>query len=288
MKRGGVSVFAALDEAAELVPHEVPGWAGLLALTSLPLRFLEAHFVNRLIQLGDGASEHLGYLLSLSLLISLALVPALWGRAVFAHACTLALSGQALRGQTNRRGVPVRAGLRLPLPGLVSYLYAGIVAETLFLLFGWTFVAIPVFVLFSGLVAATAPLHDRPGVLASLAVPLRHARPAGRLLGNLFGLSAICGLGLGLAFLSLQTLFQLGVWLAGATGADLSWWAVAFGWTNAQFLLLVLAGAALAVEPFWIAALVAATRRARAHESGEDLAAWFAEIRSARRQGGAA
>ncbi len=271
MKRGGVSVTAVLDEAAELVPHGVPGWAGLLALTSLPLRFLEAHFANRLIQLGDGASEHLGYLLSLSLLISLALLPALWGRAVFAHACALALSGKAWG-----RGVPVRSVLRLPLPGLVSYLYAGIAAETLFLFFGWTFVALPFFALFSGLAAATAHLHERPGVLASLGVPFRHARPVGRLLG----LTAVCGLGLGLAFLSLHTLFRFTLWLAGgAPGADLSWWSIALGWTNPQFLLLVLAGAVLAVEPFWIAALVSATRRARARESGEDLAAWFSEIR---------
>ena len=60
MKPGGVSVTAVLDEAAELVPREVAGWAALLALTSLPLRFLEAHFLNRLFQLGpDGRVDRI-------------------------------------------------------------------------------------------------------------------------------------------------------------------------------------------------------------------------------------
>lgn len=271
MKKSGVSVAAVLDEAAELVVRGVPGWAGLLALTSLPLRFLEAHLVNRLIQLGESATRYADHFVSLSWLVTFALIPAFWGRAVFARACSLALSGK-----TAGRGAPLGRSVRLPLPALVSYLYAATVAELLFLGLGWTFVALPAVALFAGLAAATSSLQERPGPLASLSLPLRSMRPFAPFLG----LTVVFGLALGIAVLNLFFLFQLILWLAGTSGADLSWWEAALG--GPHFQLLVLAGAISAVEPFWIAALVAAVRRARARESGEDLFAWFAEIRSAR------
>lgn len=261
---------AVLDEAAELVVRGVPGWAARLALTSLPLRFLEAHLVNRLILLGEGASRYVDHVLSLSWLVTFALVPALWGRAVFARAASLALSGK-----TAGRGAPPGRPARIPLPALVSYLYVAAVAELLFVAIGWTVVALPAVALFAGLAAATAPLQDRPGPLASLSLLLRSMRPFAPFLG----LTLVFALALAVAFFNLLLFFQLLLWLADATGADLSWWQAALS-DNTHFFLLVLAGAMSAVEPFWLAALVAAVRRARAWESGEDLFAWFAEIRS--------
>jgi hypothetical protein len=44
--------------------------------------------------------------------------------------------------------------------------------------------------------------------------------------------------------------------------------------------VLAMNGAVLLVEPFWLAALVAAVRRARARQSGEDLISWFSSLRS--------
>lgn len=275
MKPGGVSVTAVLDEAAELVPREAAGWAGLLALTSLPLRFLEAHFFNRLFQLGDDATNYVGYLLSLSWLVAFALLPALWGRAVFARACALALSGRAAG-----RGAPLRA-LRPSFASFVAYAYAAIVAELLLVLFGWTFVAVPLLALYAGLAAATSYLQERPGPLESLVLPMRALRPFFPFLG----LTMVFGVALLLAFINLLFLFSLGLWLAGgASGLDLSWWAVALAPDNQQFMLLLAACAVTVVEPFWIAALVAAVRRVRARESGEDLAAWFADIRNRDRE----
>lgn len=271
MKPGGVSVTAVLDEAAELVPREVAGWAGLLALTSLPLRFLEAHFFNRLFQLDEGATSYVDYLLSLSWLVAFALVPALWGRAVFARACALALSGRAAG-----RGAPLRA-LRPSFPSFASYAYAATVAELLFVLLGWTGIALPFVALYAGLAAATSYLQERPGPLASLTLPVRVLRPFFPFLG----LTAVFGVGLLIAWMNLFFLFALGLWLAGgASGLDLSWWQVTLSPDNQQYALLLLACAITVVEPFWIASLVAAVRRVRARESGEDLAAWFAEIRN--------
>ena len=269
MKPGGVSVTAVLDEAAELVPREVAGWAGLLALTSLPLRFLEAHFFNRLFQLGDNATDYVTYLLSLSWLVAFALLPALWGRAVYARACALALSGRAAG-----RGAPLRA-LRPSFASFSAYAYVATVAELLLVLFGWTVVALPLLALYAGLAAATSYLQDRPGPLASLAVPIRTLRPFFPFLG----LTMVFSVALLLAFINVYVLFALGLWFAGgASGVDLSWWQVTLSPDNRHYMLLLLACAVTVVEPFWIAALVAAVRRVRARESGEDLVAWFAEI----------
>lgn len=275
MKPGGVSVTAVLDEAAELVPRELASWAGLLALTSLPLRFLEAHFLNRLFQLGDNATDYVNYLLSLSWLVAFALLPALWGRAVFARACALALSGRAAG-----RGAPLRA-LRPSFPSFAAYAYVATIAELLLILFGWTVVALPLLALYAGLAAATSYLQERPGPLASLALPIRTLRPFFPFLG----LTAIFAVALLLALINLFFLFALGFWLAGgASGLDLSWWQVTLTPDNQQYLLLLIACAVTVVEPFWIASLVAAVRRVRARESGEDLAAWFADIRNKDRE----
>ena len=270
MSRSGVPVSTVLDEAAELV-RALPGWAGLLALASFPLRFAEAHFVNRLAQLGAEATEYMNHLTAISWVITFALLPALWGRAVFARACSLALSGGGL-GR-----MPTRQVLRLSPAGFLSYVWVALVCEALFFAVGWTVIALPLLALLIGLAAATSSLQERPGLLASLLVVLRHARP----LGTLLGLAIVFVIALPVAFLNLSVLFWFLLWLAGGTtGLDLSWWQVALTWNNRQFVLLVLAGALSLVEPFWIAALVATVRRARAQQSGEDLRAWFAALRA--------
>jgi hypothetical protein len=275
LKPAGIPVSAVLDESAELVSRDVPGWAALLALSSLPLRFLEAHFLNRLLQLDESAPQHVAYLTSLSWLVAFAFLPALWARAVYAHACSLAFAGRS--GGAGSRQVPVSVALRLPLRTLVSYAWAATVAELLIVALGWTWVAMPVLALYAGLLAATAPLQERPGLLAPLLVPLRRLRPVFPFLG----ITAVFALALPLAAINLFVLFKIVLALAtGTSGIDLSWWNVALSTGNQQFVILVVAGAVTVLEPFWIAALVAAVRRARARESGEDLAAWFAEIRA--------
>ncbi|HEX7183690.1 MAG TPA: DUF4129 domain-containing protein [Thermoanaerobaculia bacterium] len=271
MSRGTVTVSGVLDEAVELVCRGVPGWAGLMALTALPLRFLEAHLANRLMQLGDDAPGYLNHLTAISWLATLALPLALWGRAVFVRACTLALAG----GPGGAR-MPWRQILRLNPAGLVSYLYAALVYELLFFAVGWTLVALPALALLTGLAAATSPLRERPGLLASPMLALQHARP----LAPLLGLTFLLGLGVVVAFVNVSALFWLLLWLAdGTVGLDLSWWSATLSWDNRHFTLLALAGAVTLVEPFWLASLVSAVRRARAQQTGEDLAAWFAKLR---------
>jgi hypothetical protein len=270
--RSRLTTGAVLDAAVDLVSRRVPGPAGLLVLTSLPLRFLEAWLANRLLQLGENASDHVSYLTSLSLLVTLALLPACWGRAVFVRASALALSA----GAEGFHRLSFREKLRLSPSGFLAYLYAAALFELLFIAMGWTIVAIPLLALFSGLAAATSHLDGRPGFFASLLRVVRNAQP----LGVLTGLTTVFLFAVPVAFLNLSALFQILVWAAGGmTGAASSWWQVALSWDNRQFVVLALAGAVLLVEPFWLASLVVTVRQARARQSGEDLAAWFDALR---------
>jgi hypothetical protein len=70
------------------------------------------------------------------------------------------------------------------------------------------------------------------------------------------------------------------MWLADVfLGADLSRWSVLFSGHNRRFVLAAIAGAWIAIEPFWIAANVVLVRKAGAAETGEDLRVWFEEVR---------
>jgi len=267
----GITVAGVLDEAVDLVSRGVPGWAGLLALVSLPLRLCEVHLWNRLSQLGAGAGAVVGHVTAISWLVTLALLPALWGRAVFVRACLRELQGAS--GATAR--IPLRRLLRPA--GFASYVYTALIFEAFFFALGWTIVAIPLLALLTGLAAATSQLSDPPGLLASpLRVP-RHASPP----VTLIALTAVFTVALLVAFLNLTALFWLVLALGdGTAGIDLSWWKGALSWDNRPFVLLLLAGAITVVEPFWLAALTLVVRRLRARQSGEDLAAWLTALRT--------
>jgi hypothetical protein len=266
-----------LDEAVDLVSRGVPGWAGLLALASLPLRFCEAHLWNRLAQLGAGARGAMGHVDAISWLVTLALLPALWGRAVFVRACLRELSGSAAGAPGTRATARPPLRQRLLPPGFASYLYAALVFEAFFYALGWTLVALPLLALLTGLAAATSALDETPGLLASPLRVVHHARPP----FTLIALSAVFTAALLVAFLNLTALFWLTLALGdGTAGLDLSWWKGALSWDNRPFVLLLLAGAVTVVEPFWLAALTVIVRRLRARQSGEDLAAWLAALRA--------
>ena len=73
-----------------------------------------------------------------------------------------------------------------------------------------------------------------------------------------------------------MTAFAAGEWLVHAfTDVNLARWDVLLSGANRHYLLLLLAGAIVIVEPFWIAAHVVLVRRAGVAETGEDLRMWF-------------
>jgi hypothetical protein len=235
------------------------------------------------LELGKQAGDYGRYLVAISLAITLASALAFWGRAVLAHAVVLAVSGEggerAERADRTDRGGPGRGTPRQALtlrPGaFAAGFYAFLFAQLLLLALAVTLVGLAAALLLSGLAAATVHLQERVGPIAPLSTAFRQARPF-RIYAGLLLLTAVAWI---VAYANLAALFALGLWAAGGLpGVDLARWSAALSLSNRHFLLLLGAGATLAVEPFWIAALAVAVHRARARQSGEDLRGWFEEI----------
>lgn len=262
-----ISVSATLDEATELVVRNAAPWLGLLWLTSVALRLLQAAFAARILELGAAASEYGDALRLHALLISAALLVSLWGRAVFVRACWL-----GLRSET----AAAASALRVPGGALLAYVYVALLFEALFYASALTLLAMPLCILASGLAAAQLPFVERPGLLG----PLRVLARSFAQLRELLALQAVLAVAFVVAAVNLYFVFQLGLWLAGGVpGLERSAWAQLLSLGNTRFVLALLAGASLAVEPFWLAALTVFVHRLRSRESGEDLRLWFLRLR---------
>ena len=84
-----------------------------------------------------------------------------------------------------------------------------------------------------------------------------------------------------LAAINLFFVFQLGLWLAGGViGADTTRWTGLLAASNLRFRYVLLAGAGVVVEPFWLAALVVYVHKLESRTTGEDLRLWFGRLRS--------
>jgi hypothetical protein len=262
-----IGVSATLDEAAELVVRNAAPWLGLLWLTSVPVRLGQAAFAARIVELGATAPEYGDALRLHASQVAAALLACLWGRAVFVRACWL-----ALRSET----AAAASALRVPWGALLAYAYLALLFEALFYASALTLLAPPLCILAAGLAAAQLPVVERPGLLA----PLRTLARSFAQLHVLLALEAVLAVALVVAAVNLFVVFQLGLWLAGGVpGLELSAWAHLLSFGNSRFVLALLAGASLAVEPFWLAALTVFVHRMRSRESGEDLRLWFLRLR---------
>jgi hypothetical protein len=243
-------------------------WAAVLIATALPYRFLQALFLDQLLEVGSKAPEYGDLLGGTATMIVGAIVLSVFGRLLYARACRLALA----RGTR-----PGRETWRVPAAAFASYLLTSSVA----VLFGYvslfTCLGIPVAAIFAGLAVGTAELNERVSVIAPFRLLGRHVRTTTPLaLVFVF----FCALFVGLV--NVASAFALGVWFVSAIGGfDAPRWQVLFTPGNRRYLLMMCAGAFVAVEPFWIAAQVVFVRKAGAEERGDDLRAWFEQLRSA-------
>jgi hypothetical protein len=266
--RAPLSLTSVLDEAAEVVKLTAP-WTAVLALTALPYRFLQAVFLDQLIEVHESASRY-GHLLgaTANMIVATVLV-ALWGRAVYARACRLAMA----RGMA-----PGRAAWRVPIAAFACYVLTASTAIFAGSIGVLTIIGLVVAVMFSGLAIGTIELNERAGVFAPFRIIGRSARRMGVPLALVFVFFCAWII----AFANLWAAFNLGTWLVSAIGGfDAPNWPLLFGGGNRRFVLMLFAGGLLIVEPFWIAAHVVFVRKAGAQESGDDLRAWFAELRRA-------
>lgn len=266
MIRAPLTVTSVLDEAADVVKLTAP-WTALLALTAIPYRFLQAVFFDQLLEVGGRAPQYGRLLGATANMIVATILVALWGRAVYARACRLAMAG----GET-----PGRIAWRVPPAAFACY----VLTASVMILSGYisilTIIGYAVSVMFAGLAIGTMELNERAAVFAPFGLIGRYARNGAVPLALV--LVFFCAFVI--AFVNLAAAFSLGVWITSAIGGfDAPRWPLLFGAGNHRYILMLLAGAAIIVEPFWIAANVVFVRKAGAEESGDDLRAWFAELR---------
>jgi|CXWL01.1.fsa_nt_gi hypothetical protein len=270
------TVTGLVDESARRVARELRGEAGLLVLLSLPLRFLEAQILTRAssLEVTAGSGAAWAYLGTLSLLATGALVPALWARLVFVRAATAARAGRFRSGE-----VDLGRTLAVPPANLVGAAYLLAAAQALLFWGLPTLLGAPLAIALSALAAAASPYFERVGPWAPWRELGRSAPPV----RIAVGLCAVFACAWVIAAVNLIAAFTLGRWLVtGAVpGFDEAWWGAVLSPGNGAFLYLLLAGAVLIVEPFWLAAWSAAVGDRRARDTGDDLAAWFGELRAA-------
>jgi hypothetical protein len=261
-----LTTTSVLDESADAVAMTAAPWAGLLMVTLLPYRFLQALFLDQLLEVGSGAS-HYGNLLGTTANITVATVLlAFWGRAVYARACRLALS----------RGVsPGREALRVPAPALASYILTASTAMVIGYLSLFTFFGYIAAVVFAGIAIGTMELNERVSIAGPFVQIARYSKRT----GIPIALTVIFFCATIVALINLAAAFELGQWLVSTIGHfDAPNWQLLFSGGNRRFILILCAGALVIVEPFWIAAHVIFVRKAGAEESGDDLRTWFDEL----------
>jgi hypothetical protein len=264
-----LSTTSVLDEAADVVAMTAAPWAAILVATSLPLRFLQALFLDQLFEVGAKASQY-GNLLGATANMTVAtIVLALWGRAVYARAVRLSLARGSAAG---------REAWRVPPAALASYLLTGAAAMLIGYLSLLTVIGFAVAVIMAGVAAGTMELNERVSLTRPFALIARYTTH----IGIPFALLLVFFCALAVALVNLYAAFEIGTWLAGAIGGfDAPNWPLLFGPRNRRFVLMLCAGAIVLVEPFWIAAHVIYVRKAGAEENGEDLRSWFEELRRA-------
>lgn len=266
MIRAPLSTTSVLDEATEVVTMTAAPWAAVLIAALLPYRFLQAVFVDHLLEVGPRAAEYGNLLGGTANLTVAAIVIALCGRAVYARASRLALA---------RGASPGREAWRVPPAALGSYILTGSATIAIGYAGLVTVIGLIVSAILGGLAIGTMELNKRAGLVSPFRLIVQYMKDVRIPFALLFVF--LCATVV--ALVNLIAAFQLAVWLAGAFGGiDAPRWQLLFGPGNRRFVLALIAGALVLIEPFWVAAHVVYVRKAGADESGDDLRAWFHEL----------
>jgi hypothetical protein len=265
--RAPLSTTSVLDETADLVSRAAAPWAAVVAATSLPYRFMQILFIERIYDLGSSAVHYGRALGTIANLTIAAFIISRWGRAVWARACRLAESANT---------TPGREVWRVPLVAFTSYLFVSALAELLYYATSLTIIGPVLALMLSGLAIGTFELNTRPGIIPPLRLIARYSRTS----KQLFALMFIFFVATVVALINVVAAFGAGEWLVHAfAGVNLARWDVLLSRSNRHFIFLVVAGAIVIVEPFWIAAHVVLVRRAGVAETGDDLRMWFRDLR---------
>ena len=239
MIRAPLSTTAVLDEAADAVRLTAAPWGGLLILTALPYRFAQAIFADRLLELRGDAVHYGNYLGSLASLTMIAFVISRFGRLVFARA--VRLCGAAAPGGAPAGG---ESPLKISPASFFNYIYISAIAELISIATLVTCIA-PLFcMMLTGLAIGTAELNDQP----SLAAPFRRIGRYGRDLKIVVAMVLVFGCAFFVAAVNILAAFGIGMWLASSIGGwDLHRWTILMSFENHRFVVMLIAGAVLAL-----------------------------------------
>lgn len=267
MIRAPLSTTSVLDEMVDVVTMTASPWAAVLIACSLPYRFLCALFIDRLFEVGADAKKYGTLLGDTANLALAAFVLLVLGRSVYARACRLALA----RGSS-----PKREAWRVPPVAFLSHLVVASVAAMVSWLTLFTLLGPPLAAILAGLGAGTMELNERAGIRGPLAHALRFAKRT----AIPIALAFVFFVGFFVALVNVAAACSLAAWLVTAIGGfDAPHWNVLFSEHNRRYILLLLTGAVVVLEPFWVAAFVVFVRKAGAEENGDDLRVWLGELR---------
>ena len=167
MIRAPLSTTSVLDESADVVRMTAAPWGALLILASMPYRFLQVLFLDRVLELGSSAGQYGDVLRTTAYWTAAAFVLSRCGRAVYARACRLAAS---------RAEGPGTEALRVPLAALLGYIFVSSITELLTYMTFFTLIGPLGAAMLSGLAIGTMELNDQSGVRAPLRLITRYGR----------------------------------------------------------------------------------------------------------------
>lgn len=249
-------------------------WVGVLVLLAMPGRLALVHLLLTLARLSEPRAHGDALTLLTGQWLLLWLI-GLYGRQVFIRACRIA-DGHG------RWWEP----FAVPLHHLLAHFTAAIVLAFVFFAGLWTII-LPPFLLPLAALAAIAPgiTPVSRTSFAWLTGPF-HAMACILSPNALLLVVPACSVALALALLNLHYLAQLGLWLGQlAFSPDiLARWDVLLSVVSPTYLTLLVAGASLAVEPFWLAILNAVSGKVRARSTGEDLFVWFSALQATQKR----
>jgi len=261
---GAVDGIACFDRGVLLVTR-TPRALALLWLCILPVRLLTLVLVLQVLALRGDARMAAGTLETLALLATLAWPLSIWGRGMYVRACRLTMAGAPPSW---------RALVGVPWVHVATQLHAALVLEVVF----WAtlpLVAVAPFVPpLTAVAAATAPSAGlgwwKP--IRGLGLPAGYGALA---------LASTAGLvGVALVTLNLYVVAMGLLWAASASGMAVASWIPLLSLTHPLFDGLLLVGGTVAMEPVFLAIVVAIVDQAHARSTGDDLRLWFAQLRA--------
>ena len=274
MRSASINAIGILNAAVQLTLRVASPWMGVLWLTTLPHRLMLLYFFNHVSVLLE-PKYYAFYLWRMALLVFATFIVSLYGRAVYVRACHI--------DDTTERAAKFEP-LKVPLGDFIPYVYTALINEFLFYLTLFTVVMWPLFIVYGGLAAATSYGLGGPKLVGAPMTALR----GGSTFPSLMAITLVFTLGLIIAVINLYVLILVALTLCGPLlGPALPRWEYIFAPTLWNMFpkqdltqLILVIGASMMIEPFWLAANVDMIKKARARKSGEDLRLWFQDIKN--------